>query len=86
MLYLLTYVLIVMGLLSMKINWSSIWLFLQPRCSVSAMTPGSIGPVKKETSGKKECLYVLAFSCVLADCNSCSKSPQIVCSSKWVDF
>lgn len=36
------------------------------------MTPGSIGPVKKEATGKK-CLYVLAFSPMLADYNSCSK-------------
>lgn len=39
------------------------------------MTPGSIGPVKKETAGKDECLYVLAFSPMLADYNSCGKLP-----------
>lgn len=41
------------------------------------MTPGSIGPVKKETTGKEKCLYVLAVSPMLADYNSCSKLPLI---------
>lgn len=60
---------------SVKTDFKSSCLSLQPRCSVAAMTPGSVGPVKKEPTSKEEYLCVLALSATSADCNSCRKTP-----------
>lgn len=60
---------------SMKIGLRSFCLSLQPRCSVGAMTPGNVGPVKKEPPSKEEHLCVLAFSLMSAHRDSCSKIP-----------